>query len=280
MCDVCCRECGRWCKSFTKTERLLTLLEAILLVVFIGFLIFLVLHFLACGTGYEPIYEEYPGIEIITKEPSKITEVTYKPTSTLSPDVKCTWKPSQKTKATTHYYDYVTQVPISTPEMQKSDSHSTEMSDLEEKVDEQTKISEGVEETDGEEPEEGYEKFVMALVKINPMREVTFGCILTVVSEYWTLTAASCIDAIEEMDSLDSFVMMEGYGRAAGGAARAVADVLVHPQYAGANRSYDVAALRSAARLPRPPPSRAAALDLLLLTVGERLTILGYGKFR
>lgn len=270
MCNVCCQEFSGWCKAFTRTERLLTILEVILLVVFIGFLTFFILHFIVC-TEQKPTYK-YEVAGSVIQESEDVLSTT--PRQTLGPDVQCTWKPSQKTKATTHYYEYdKTLIPTTTLETPVQPMENVDFDSgiaIKDKY-----FMEGVEESDGEEPEEGFDKFVIALVKIKPLHDITFGCILTIVSEYWTLTAASCIEAIEEVESLDAFVMLERHG-----AAHGVAEVRLQPRFA-AERRHDLAALRSAHALPPAPrPRLPALLDYLLLTVGERLTILGYGRFR
>nr|XP_034840880.1 trypsin-4-like [Maniola hyperantus] len=135
--------------------------------------------------------------------------------------------------------------------------------------------------TDGEEIYDSRKHFLLALVKIKPPQDITFGCTLTVVSKYWTLTAASCIEAIEEVDSLDSFVMMQGLGEKQN--IHPVADVMIHPQYEGVNLTYDLAALKSESSLITKESSAVTLpnmVDYFLVTIGERLTILGYGRFR
>lgn len=126
-------------------------------------------------------------------------------------------------------------------------------------------------------------QFILALVRIRPPQDITFGCILTIITEFWVLTSASCIEAIEEVDSLDSFMMMEGYGELREGRMHMVDDVNIHPWYQGVNRSYDLAALRSEDSLIATGASTVilpTMLDYFVVTLGEKLTILGYGKYR
>ncbi|XP_060810666.1 uncharacterized protein LOC106132906 [Amyelois transitella] len=281
MCGVCCVQLKGWCKAFTKTEIFLCILEALLLILFIASLTILVLHFLACNKK-EIDESTYPGNDKgYQPEDSGMPAVH----STVAPDVKCTWKPKQQTKAPTHYYEqssvatttsvtnaggvsrnvHLAGKPTSSPPANRSF------------IDEVLSYL-----SDGEEAE-SYKRYVLSLVKIRPPQDVTFGCILTIVADYWVVTAASCIEAIEEVDSLDSFVMMEGYGEGEAGGTHAVADVLMHPWYQGSNHSYDVVALKSERRLVGPSRSAvefASLIDYYLLPIGEKLTILGYGRYR
>lgn len=273
MCNECCSELRGWCRSFTRTEAVLTILEAILLVVCIAFLVFLILHLVSCPksqiveiiTSPKPIYK-YTTVSSVTAVGGRTTN-----------KIECTWKVSEKTSAATHYYEQdrltsamipeaVTQYIATTPPIQLIDDiDSLAMDD----------------QSDGEEADSLHVTFVLALVKPRPPRDITFGCIVTVISEYWTITAASCIEAIEEVDSLDSFVMMEGYGGVRWGRTHGVADVRVHPQYGGANRSFDLAALRSEYALHRQNiVELPTMLDYFMITIGERFHLLGYGGFR
>lgn len=297
MCNVCCKEFKGWCKSFTRTEALLSLLEAFLLLVFIGFLTFLILHFLACSQIVPTSYEIIPpsstvSSPISTATSSRITsaggavitpdanEEFGSTRQTLAPDVQCTWEPSKKTAATARYYEHGAGAPAqTTAEMEK-----TPPKDESDVGSVSSAVPAGLEDSDGEEVAEGEDSFVLALVKLRPARESTFGCALTVVSRFWVLTAASCLEAVEEVDSLDAFVIVEGWGAAAEArVAHAVADVRVHPQFATARRSRDVAALRSEDPLTIGSQGilqLPTVLDHLLITIGERFTILGYGRFR
>lgn len=255
MCVLCCKEFAGWCRSFTKTETALCILQGILLVVFTVFLAFLILHLLVCSKKEQP--SKLPDVE---EEIGSTHSVSNDNTpATVGPGVECTWIPSQKTEAATHYYETRTVPATQTATVYFGDDFKLQMSD-------------------GEDVEDERKRMVLALVKIKPPQDVTFGCILTAVSRHWTLTAASCIEAIEEVDSLDSFVMMEGYGEPRAGRAHAVSDVRIHPQY-GVNGSHDLAALRSADRLGAAA-ALASALDYALITIGERLDILGYGGYR
>ncbi|XP_045760529.1 brain-specific serine protease 4-like [Maniola jurtina] len=326
MCNDCCKEFTGWCKSFTKTEVFLCVLQAIFLVVFIAFLTFLILHLVVCSKNKGPVEtepivntkidptedtntdENYKESEsstdsVTTKnvihtenvtnqtetatltEKSEVTVDTDIPTqaSTLDKAVKCTWKPSEKTKAFTHYYES-DQSPMMTTKFDKSvvtkeiDEIAVE-NNMDSKLDDNKLLEDS---TDGEEIHDSRKDFLVALVKIKPPQDVTFGCTLTVVSEYWTLTAASCIEAIEEVDSLDSFVMMRGFKEEKQNI-HPVADVMIHPQYEGVNLTYDLAALKSETSLLTNRSSVVtlpSMIDYFLITIGERLAILGYGRFR
>lgn len=234
----------------------------------------------------------------------------------MTSDLDCSWHPSKKTVAPTHYY-LKQQILSTSPYFMKRKKGSKEVAKPvlkmdgkdesvldyanmdagqandaanEKSLDDAGKEPEPTgldalaydDQSDGEESPPLYKNFVLALVKVKPSGEVQFGCTLTAVTAYWTLTAASCIEAIEEVDSLDTFVMMEGYGEDEPGRAYAVSDVQVHPAYQGANRSHDLAALRSERRLRRVRAgARLPALpDYYALTAAERFTILGFGSFR
>ncbi|XP_049698765.2 uncharacterized protein LOC110383099 [Helicoverpa armigera] len=312
MCYVCCKELKGWCNSFTRAEGLLSLLEAIFLVVFFSFFIFLILHFVACPTYPEGITEEHPKItEATTSTIVVVTTASYPPitgaftgaesssstgstgsTSTLPPDVECTWEASRQTSAGTHYY--LTTEPRSS--RRQTDTPSTRYVEDEDITAETLDIfnstlkpphdyddDQFVEPVDGEPADDTYKSQVVALVKLKPLGDVTFGCILTKVTKFWTLTAASCIESIEEVDSLDSFVMIEQFGEAAASRPRGVADVRVHPQFraAGRSREHDLAALRAHRALRAGAAPRLPALpDYFLVAIGERFHILGYGGFR
>uniref|UniRef100_A0A2A4JVI4 Peptidase S1 domain-containing protein n=1 Tax=Heliothis virescens TaxID=7102 RepID=A0A2A4JVI4_HELVI len=317
MCYVCCKELKGWCKSFTRTEGLLSILEAILLVVFFSFFIFLILHFVACPTYPEVITEEPPEIipeattstvvvvtiasrpvtaasRPVTVVVSTTTELSSSSgsTSTLPPDVECTWEPSRQTSAATHYY-----LEIETRSSRRTETPSSRSTEDEVLTEETLEIfnstlepphdfddDEFVEPADGEPADDTYKSQIVALVKLKPLGDVTFGCILTKITKFWTLTAASCLESIEEVDSLDSFVMIEQFGEAAASRPRGVADVRVHPQFRGAggrSRAHDLAALRAHRALrPAAPPRLPALLDYFLVAIGERFHILGYGGFR
>lgn len=236
--------------------------------------------------------------------------------STTKPDVKCSWTPSVKTTAEIHYYeDGLTKGSTSFKEdksthnsfekLKVDESIGTEMTEAgatidistetlfsNESIDNQTTFTflDGFEEmvldelADGEVVENEYDRHIVALVKLKPPKDTIFGCILTIVSEYWTVTAASCIEAIEEIDSLDSFVIMKHYGTDRKEPLQAVDDVQIHPLYEGKNLTYDLAALKSGGSLTasgvRAPAEFASFLDFALLTLAEKFIILGYGAFR
>ncbi|XP_075990319.1 uncharacterized protein LOC142985968 [Anticarsia gemmatalis] len=299
MCNVCCKEFRGWCKSFTRTELGLALLQAALLLLLICFLVFLTMHLLVCSDEIP----HFPVPETPEPRPTTTASTTRRPTtsrSTLPPDVECTWTPSEKTKATTHYYWYpytttlkpkrvtatqselastATQSEAATTATTRIDAPVVSMHPSQEYYFDEP---EDIAEEDGEAPP-WYKNYVVALVKLKPPEEVTFGCVLTKVSLHWTLTAASCIESIEEVDSLDSFFISETYGEPRQGLSHAVADVQIHPLYQGANRSYDLAALRSEDRLAASTAhllQLPSVLDYFLLGIGERFTILGYGPYR
>lgn len=245
------------------------------------------------------------------RPPKHSGELQYTSPTLFMSDLECSWHPSDKTVAPTHYYlkDKLSTLPYFLKKQKsgkgdgkpvlKMDGKDDSVMDYanmdssqanEKSIDDVGREAESAgldalaydDQSDGEESLPLYKSFVLALVKVKPSREVQFGCTLTAVTAYWTLTAASCIEAIEEVDSLDTFVMMEGYGEDDPGRTYAVADVQVHPMYQGANRSHDLAALRSEERLRRV---RAGArlptlVDYFAVTAAERFTIVGFGSFR
>ncbi|XP_026727997.1 phenoloxidase-activating factor 1-like [Trichoplusia ni] len=279
MCYVCCKELKGWCKSFTRIEGFLSVLQAILLVVFIFFLVFLILHFVGCLKIPEEKKETTTDIKLNTSD-DEVYEILA--TTTLSPDVECTWDPSKPTTVRVRYYlnDINTTERHDSDELKvtKSQALDTELVESFLEYDD----FEFSEHSDGDFADETFTNQVVALVKLKPPADVTFGCILTKVTKFWTLTAASCIESIEEVDSLDSFVMIEQYGSARQSRARGVADVRLHPQAAGAARSHDLAALRAdrALRAPAPLPALPSPLDYFSVAVGERFVLLGYGGYR
>ncbi|CAH0699416.1 unnamed protein product [Spodoptera exigua] len=275
MCYECCKELKGWCKSFTRTEGLLTILEAVLLIVFIGFFVFLVLHFVACRIHSEDATYFDKNETDSSTAPVVTTTSSSNASSILPPDVECTWKPSQRTTARTRYY-------VTSSNTTQTSSSTTnlgifgEASELSHFYDEYGFL----ENSNGEPAEDIYRNQVVALVKFKPNGEVTFGCILTKITQFWTLTAASCITSVKEVDSLDSFVMIEQFGEADQSQARSVAGVHLHPRHQ--SRRHDLAALRSARALrSRAPLLRLPhMLDYFLIALGERLFILGYGGYR
>lgn len=85
-----CNVCG-WCGAFTKTERMLSVLQALLLAAFIGCIIFLILHLMTCNN---PECHD----DVTTEKTTTTSSVT----SVTAAD-NCTWIPSQKT-TTERYY--------------------------------------------------------------------------------------------------------------------------------------------------------------------------------
>ena len=262
MCNVYCREFKGWCKSFTKLEASLSLIQLTFLIILISILTFLTLHFLACTKDQEKLLKVHVTTDLYETTQTDGKKITYSethsPVTTPLPEsVKCTWDPSQKTKAMTHYYE----------------STRTETST-------KTTISEKF--LDGEILNEKVE-FLIALVKYKPPQHITFGCTLTIVSTKWTLTAATCIEAIEELDSLDSFVVMEGLGTGNFGKFHAISDVMIHPQYEGANKNYDLAAIKSEGDIvikENKLIAMASLIDLMSITIGEKMQLYGFGRFR
>lgn len=277
MCNVCFKELRGWFRSFTRTEILLSLLQAILLVILVAFLVFLILHFLVCPKRHisNEISKILDTTELISTTEATITSIGYiidkpatrptkpKPTKAKTPatvktNINCTWKVSQKTEANIHYYYPVTKLDVSKKIKELTIYNSLKVTanvveDI--KVDiatglvvENRTTSESTEDdiyltprmplnndnvfdiSDSEDVSEANIQHILALVKLKPPKDIIFGCILTIVHEYWVLTAASCLEAIEEVDSLDDFVMMEGYG---GDYKKnhAVEDVQIHPMY-------------------------------------------------
>ncbi|CAG9783385.1 unnamed protein product [Diatraea saccharalis] len=289
MCDVCCKEIKGWCKSFTRIEAILSALEGALLIIFIGLLALLILHFIVCKeptftttttttsrytketiyvTDYIETYSE-PSVEPI---PEITTQRTTEAHESSPQNKDCTWTPSKKTQATTRYYE--TDLLKNTRDKSISIQYP---------VVRPTEVMGAADESEGEDAGPVFERCVLALVKTRPHRDMVFGCILTIVSDHWTLTAASCIEAIEEVDSLDSFVIMESYGKLRNGIAHGVTDVQINPFYRGTNASYDLAALKTDASLVERngvPVRLPEMLDYFLVPPGEKFTILGYGNYR
>ncbi|XP_059054669.1 trypsin, alkaline C-like [Achroia grisella] len=283
MCNECCRRIRGWCRSFTLTEVFLSILEAVLLMVLTAFLIFLILHFLVCSEKDSFIITATSKADEAT--PNTISKFSFK---TVPPHVKCTWNQSHKTAPVTNYYeqDLLQETKILIEHTLKPDATiSSVYSEL--PVEGVSTSASSNSSDDGSDLSNGKEavqekQYILALVKIRS-QYITFGCMLTIITEYWVLTAASCIEAIEEVDSLNSFVMMEGYGEVKQGRAHIVNDVRIHPWYQGANMSYDVAALKSEDRLINEGDTGLALstlLDYYTITLGEKLVLLGYGKYR
>ncbi|KAM3956610.1 uncharacterized protein ACR2FA_006573 [Aphomia sociella] len=282
MCYVCCKEFRGWCKSFTKTETMLSIIEGVLLLILTIFLIFLILHLLACSKE-ERLLENDPTVATQSSKDDLQTTSTISTYQTVPPHIMCTWELLKTTEAITHYYEldqrntateYSTR-PVGTSYSTYTVSPVTDDFKNDSFINNVSDWSDGVEAVDEK-------QFMLALVKIRPPRDITFGCILTVITEYWVLTAASCIEAIEEIDSLDSFVMMKGYGESKLGRSHTVDDVRIHPWYQGINKSYDLAALKSEDSLINKGDSAvilSTMLDYFMITLGEKLTLLGYGRY-
>lgn len=288
MCNEFCKEFTGWCRSFTRKEVGLSALEALLLALLIGFIVFLTLHLLVCSEKkakvdqvIHPPAENKPGwpnapILIPVPTTKGFNSAPSGSTTTLSPDIECTWEPSKKTPATARYYwtprtDRIKYVP---------QSEGLAYGEVFDGVEYEDDIDEN---PDGVDAPRRYKDFVAALVKLKLPADVTYGCILTKVTRYWTLTAASCIESIEEVDTLDSFFISETFGEVKQGMSHELADVRIHPLYQGMNRTYDLAALRSAdalapdpARLPRLP----TVLEYFMVGLGEKFIILGHGGYR
>ncbi|CAH4035239.1 alpha-fibrinogenase albofibrase-like [Pieris brassicae] len=264
MCNACCAQFRGWCKAFTRTEVYLSLAQATLLIGFIAFLIFLTLHFIACSKKDIPNYSTSNK----TEEFELTTKSLFITSHTKNPiNVDCTWNPSHTTDAVTHYFTKNIKTP---PTVQIE--HMTYA--------DQTPKIKVINDSDGL-IDTTRKDFVLALVKIKPPLNLVFGCILTVVNKFWSLTAASCIESIEEVDSLDSFVMMENFGEIKQGPVHSVSDINIHPLYQGTNKSYDLTAIKSEDKINIPQVAQLPkALDYLLINLGEVFNILGFGKFR
>nr|XP_026501230.1 granzyme A-like [Vanessa tameamea] len=291
MTNDCYKEFKGWCKSFTRTETYLSALQLVLLVVFILSFTFTILHFIACFKNKEmsKVKEESEiGTSVtIAEEPTHSdiftsTKHLTSQTQTLPKDIECTWTPSIKTTAVTHYYDsdLIFNKPDKTPKSGSSDLKSSQQSwpPSDFSTEDNTEKS-----YDGEYVDEVKKGYLLALVKIKPPRDITFGCILTVVAQSWTLTAASCIEAIEEVDSLDSFVIVRGFDEKDEENIYIVSDILIHPQYQGVNATYDLAALKSEENIAKEIDqivTLPTMVDYFSVTIGETLSILGYGKYR
>lgn len=276
MCNVFCKELRGWCRSFTKLEAYLSLLQFVFLIILIAFLTFAILHFIVCFKKEEDIEinqtTKITSSTIFTEKKITYTE-TYQTASTPTPlpkGINCTWKPSVKTTAITHYYDG-NQTPTNTKDTDKLSDTVTSTGTL---------IKDSL---DGELVNDIVKGFLLALVKYKPPQDVTFGCTLTIVAEKWTLTAASCIESIEELDSLDSFVMMKGLGEGGQGRLHPVSDIMMHPLYQGVNKSYDLAAIKSEDDLVKVGSifvTLPTLVDYLTVTIGDKMDLLGFGKFR
>ncbi|CAG5034742.1 unnamed protein product [Parnassius apollo] len=241
------------------------------------------MHLIACRNN------EDVNTNDVTKTNSEVTvknKITSKSTAVTSniylvdSAIECTWMPSEKTKAATHYYakDY-TPVVSNYEETSNVDSNMN-LNTLATSINNDSKSEDLSDDKIADNVKKG---FLLALVKIQSLQDVTFGCVLTIISEYWTLTAASCIESIEEVDALDSFVMLEEYGEKNFGKTHTVSDVLIHPEYQGINKNYDITALKSEDKLlkrDQPVVKLPTVLEFLMVTIGEQLSLLGYGKFR
>ncbi|CAH0722103.1 unnamed protein product, partial [Brenthis ino] len=259
-------------------EAYLSLLQFVFLIILIVFLTFAILHFIVCFKKEEDI-----EINQTTKRTASVTltekettyTVTYQTVRTPTPlpkGITCTWKPSVKTIAITHYYEGNQSPTIHTKDIYKSSDTATS-----------TGILVKDKSLDGELVNDIVKGFLLALVKYKPPQDVTFGCTLTIVAEKWTLTAASCIESIEELDSLDSFVMMKGLGEGGQGRLHAVSDIMMHPLYQGVNKSYDLAAIKSEDDLVKVGNifvTLPTLVDYLTVTIGDKMDLLGFGKFR
>ncbi|XP_013166450.1 PREDICTED: uncharacterized protein LOC106116937 [Papilio xuthus] len=262
MCNECWKEFKGWMRSFTRTECALTALQLVLLVLFVAFLTFLILHLLACSAAkhfydIEPTKITHEPFSTSSQTNTTLTTIPISSTNhtTLSSDIECTWRPSQKTDSVIHYYDNGA-MSTWTPEP-----------------------------PDGDLADDVDKSYVLALGKVNiqDIQDIIFGCILTIISEYCTLTAASCIESIEEVDSVDTFVIIERYGDGHIGQMHTVSDVLIHPEYQGISKKYDVAVLRSEDSLIKYGQSAVklpSMLDALMITIGEEFNVLGYGSPR
>lgn len=271
MSNECFKHFTGWCKSFTRTEIYLCILQALLLVTFFICLTFLILHLYAC---FKPDSKYDLNRHTITEEPftdegeaSSVKMATYTPVANATTK-HCTWEPSRKTKAVTRYFDRTTIKSNEKDKVKKEKFESSKFLSLED--------------YDSVRADNVTKKFILALVKVKSRNDMIFGCTLTIVSEYWTLTAASCIEAIEEVDALDSFVMMEGLGEG-DDTNHEVSDIFIHPRYQGTNYSYDLAALKSEDSILRGDQlflTMATVVDYLMIPIGERLTVLGHGNYR
>ncbi|XP_061718177.1 trypsin 3A1-like [Cydia pomonella] len=272
-CQKCWEEFKGWLKAFTPVETFLTILEALLLVILIVFIIFLILHFLSCRGELESQASTSTAatafhISTVTPRYStrRLTAISRdttgrktRPTCTYTKEQNSTLATPSTNEITASSSPYTTDVPT-----YETPTHPDQIVPIQ---------------SDGELAVEDERRHVMALVKIKPSG-VTFGCILTVVAERWVVTAASCLDSIEEVDSLDNFVIMDNYDALNKGLSHAVSDVRVHPLYEGGNKSYDLALLQSEDGLGRPPVKMASLLDYFKLPMGEAVNILGFGRFR
>ncbi|CAH2100488.1 unnamed protein product [Euphydryas editha] len=295
MSVICCKEFKAWCKSFTRTEIYLSVCQVLFFVVLIVSLTFTILHFLACNKNEKSqkskqIIQTTNQSSNINKEEDVLDKSTTEKNiishTPLPKDIECTWTPSEKTTAASHYYDtdftLKTTIPYQTSRvLVTSDSNeliSTSSWTSTESVNEEIEGS-----YDGIEADAIKKAYLLALVKIKPSQDITFGCTLTIVALSWAITAASCIEAIEEVDSLDSFVMMKNFGEQVEGSIHVISDILIHPEYQGVNRSYDLAALRSEDSIVKEKSeiiTLPTMVDYLSVTIGEKLSILGYGKYR
>ncbi|XP_048005500.1 trypsin-like [Leguminivora glycinivorella] len=264
-CQKCWEEFKGWLKAFTPVEIFLTIIEALLLILLLVFLIFLVIHLLTChGVVDESTTDRAIVSDITTVAPKNVTKKSTSSSKKSRPT--CTYTKEQKSNLTT---PSANETDATSPYSTAAPRYTTPTH-----PDQIVPIT-----SDGELADESEKLHVMALVKIKPSG-VTFGCILTVVAERWVVTAASCLDSIEEVDSLDNFVIMDNYGALNKGRSHPVSDVRVHPLYNGGNKTYDLALLQSEDGLGRPPVQLASLLDYFKLPIGEAGSILGFGRFR
>lgn len=318
MCNGSCANIWTWCKSFTKTERALVLIELLLIIVFIGFLVFIILHLIVCGeksksnndfttppniiiepdentsssesefsiedtsisentntyTDTETIYTHgintnidaqntktsahsdneisitYTGEVTYTYDTTVEYVATSKPSSSRR-NIKCTWKPSLKTEASRYFLNYFTHNNkiISTIKT-KYEPYSTRVEN----------------------------KFLCALVKILSSNDVKFGCVLTVISKFWTITTAHCLDDIQKHDTLKSYVIMTDYEKE-NVDTFSIIDIQISSQTITRKGVY-LAAIKSNSPLGLEGVPLANNLDYILLTIGNRFTILGYSNLR
>lgn len=260
MCNICCHEFYGWCKSFTKIERVLVIVESALLIVFLSFLVFLILHLNVCSRRDELAIITV-DIKIIEKSSNVTEEIHNEKTDTAD----CTKKSSETTVLPTD---------------------PTHTSVLTTKIIATFVTEDLINNTNHERDSDGEEVFknnlVLALLKVDTSKphEVIFKCVVTILSKYWSVTAASCLED-SDLESLETLFMRKSMYEDV--VSYPVSEILIHPLYEKYNDKSDLAVLKTNDPIQYDNVNGivlATILDYLLTVPGDRLTILVYGKFR
>ncbi|XP_072935400.1 uncharacterized protein [Epargyreus clarus] len=275
MCTTCCKEFQGWCRAFTVTEVFLSILQAILLTSFVAFLTFLILHLIACSDN-DASTEKYEPSKSTTEEGIQTTATvgaSYGSTlytelsTTLAPGIECTWTPSAKTRVVSQYFEHEQNplnVTISSEFKRPQEIQPDKVLSLD-------SLNKDV--------ADNKKTYIMALMKIMSPHDMTFACIVTIISENWAVTAASCIESYEKVNSLDAFIIMDIYLEHE--KAHAVSDVAVHPQYRGTNESYNIMLIKTKDKFTSSRDeflNLPTLIDYFSIAIGERFTIIKFNK--